>query len=389
VIARARVYGLGVGKRWLQPRPGPDSVDRLLAAGMLLWALPDVPWWWRPPGHGRATPIVVGVLILAFAQSLPFLWRRRQPTAVLAVAAAALAVKYGTGLNVWSAGAAVLVAGYGLGAYGSQPVRAIARVLTAIAGIIAVIVLLTSGWDHAAAVPAALLAAAFAMGEVASTRRDVAAAASEHANDLERARLAREFHDVIAHQLSAIAVQAGAARLASLSNPAAASQAVTAIEQDARHGLVELNRLVGALYREPGDHLDRAPQPQLRDIPDLIERAKVSGLAAELVIDGEPRPLPAAVELAGYRVVQESLTNAVRYASDSPATVLVAYLGDGIVVQVQDDGAPKPGAGGHPAGGGRGLEGLRERARLLGGQFDAGRRPDRGFVVRAWLPAGP
>jgi signal transduction histidine kinase len=389
VIARLRVYGLGVGKRWLQRRLGPDSVDRLLAAGLLLWALPDVPWWWRPPGHGRATPIVLGVLILAFAQSLPFLWRRRQPAAVLAVAAAALALKYGTGLNIWSAGAAVLVAGYGLGSYGSQPVRAMARVLTAAAGITAVIVLLTSGWDHMAAVPAALLAAALAMGEVASTRRDVAAAAGAHAHDLERARVAREFHDVIAHQLSAIAVQAGAARLASLSNPEAALEAVTAIEQDARHGLVELNRLVGALYREPGEHLDRAPQPQLRDLPDLIERAKESGLPAELVIEGEPRPLPAAVELAGYRVVQESLTNAVRYASGSPATVLVAYLGDGIVVQVHDDGAPEPGAGGHREGGGWGLEGLKERARLLGGQLDAGRRPDRGFVVRAWLPAGP
>lgn len=167
--------------------------------------------------------------------------------------------------------------------------------------------------------------------DYASTRRDVAAAAAQHAHDLERGSVAREFHDVIAHQLSAIAVQAGAARLASLSNPEAASQAVTAIEQDARHGLVELNRLVGALHREPGERLDRAPQPQLRDLPDLIERAKESGLPAELVIEGEPRPLPAAAELAGYK----------------------------------------------------------ERARLLGGQLDAGRRPDRGFVVRAWLPAGP
>jgi signal transduction histidine kinase len=92
---------------------------------------------------------------------------------------------------------------------------------------------------------------------------------------------------------------------------------------------------------------------------------------------------------AGYRVAQESLTNAVRYASGSPATVLVAYLGDGIVVQVQDDGPPVSRADSCREGGGRGLEGLGERVRLLGGQLDAGRRPDHGFVVRAWLPGGP
>jgi signal transduction histidine kinase len=238
------------------------------------------------------------------------------------------------------------------------------------------------------------------MGEVASTRRDVAAAAAQHAHDLERAGVARELHDVVAHQLSAIAVQAGAARLASAGNPEAAAQAVAAIEQDARHGLAELNRLVGTLRCRPGERLDRASQPQLRDLPALIDRANGAGLRAELVIEGEQRPLPAAVELAGYRVIQESLTNAVRHASGSPAVVLVAYRSDGIVVRVQNDGPPALGAdmlresgwgldGLRDDGGGWGLEGLRERARLLGGQVDAGQRPDRGFVVRAWLPCRP
>jgi hypothetical protein len=119
-------------RRWLQRRLGPQSVDRLPAAGLLLWALFDVPWWWRPPGHSRPTAIILGVLALALAQSVPVLWRRQQPIAVLALAATALAVKYAADLNVWSAGGAVLVAGYGPGAYDSQSVRAITRVLAAV-----------------------------------------------------------------------------------------------------------------------------------------------------------------------------------------------------------------------------------------------------------------
>src|SRR5579859_7159712 len=125
----------------------------------------------------------------------------------------------------------------------------------------------------------------------------------------------------ITDQLSAIAVQAGAARLASELDPAVAVRTVSGIEDIARHGLVELNRIVGAMRKDGGEHLDRRPQPRLDDLPDLVDGARAAGLAVRLAVTGPPQPLPAAVELAAYRVVQECLTNALRYARTAPASV--------------------------------------------------------------------
>jgi signal transduction histidine kinase len=378
-----------VWRAWSQRRLRAETVDRLVAAVLLAWALFDVPWWWRPPGHGGSTPVILGVIALAVAQSVPFLWRRQQPAAVLALAGAALAVKYATSLNIWSAGAAVLAAAYGLGAYGSNTVRRAGRALAACALLAVFITLPADNGSHDPAIACALLAIALGMGEVTSAHRDTAAAAARHAQDMERARLARELHDVVAHQLSAIAVQAGAARLAAAGDPRASAAAIAAIERQARGGLTELNQLVRELRPTGDTGPGLLPQQRLGDIPSLIKGARESGLRAELRVDGDPRPLPAAVELAGYRVVQESLTNAIRYAAGAAATVHLAYRDDGIMVEVTDDGSG--GAAGAAAipGGGVGLAGLRERARLLGGQLEAGSAAERGFAVRAFLPGPP
>src|SRR4029077_2785343 len=148
------------------------SVDRLLAAALLIWALFDVPWWWRPPGHSGSALAILGVLGLALAQSVPFLWRRSQPGAVLALTGASLTVKYAAHLNIWSASAAVLAAAYGLGAYGSRMMRQVTRLLAG-AGLVAVLVALQAGrGDHSAAVACALLATALVLGEVTSSHRD-------------------------------------------------------------------------------------------------------------------------------------------------------------------------------------------------------------------------
>jgi signal transduction histidine kinase len=378
-----------VWRAWSQRRLRAETGDRLLAAVLLVWALFDVPWWWRPPGHGGSAPVILGVIALAVVQSVPFLWRREQPAAVLALAGAALAVKYAAGLNVWSAGAAVLAAAYGLGAYGSNTVRRAGRVLAVCAILALVITLPADNGSHDPAIACALLAIALGVGEVTSAQRDATAAAARHAQDMERARLARELHDVVAHQLSAIAVQAGAARLAAAGDPQAAAVAIAAIERQARDGLTELNQLVRELRPAGDTGPDMSPQPRLDDIPGLIKRAGESGLRAKLRVDGEPRPLPAAVELAGYRVVQESLTNAIRYAAGAAATVHLAYRDDGIMVEVTDDGPGRAAGAAAIRGGGTGLAGLRERARLLGGQLEAGSAAERGFVVRAFLPGPP
>ena len=371
---------------WSQRRLPVRSVDRLLAAALLAWALFDVPWWWRPPGHGGSTLAILGVLGLAAAQSVPFLWRRRQPAAVLALAGASLTVKYLAYLNVWSASAAVLTAAYGLGAYGDRAMRQVTRLLAFGAVLAALVTLQVGGGDHSVAVACALLGTAFVLGEVTSAHRDIATAAARHAHELERASLARELHDVVAHQLSAIAVQAGAARLASAGDPRAASAAIAAIEQEARGGLAELNVLVRGL-RQPG--AADPDLPRLGDLPDLVQRARESGLRAELRVDGEPRPLAAAVELAGYRVVQESLTNAIRYAPGAAATVHLSYRADGVMVDVVDDGPGTLAAVTVGQGGGAGLAGLSERARLLGGSLTAGSGPGGGFAVRVFLPGTP
>ena len=209
--------------------------DRLIAAGLLAWAAPDVPWWWRPPGHGAATPVVLGYLALMLAQSVPFLWWRRVPLLAAGLAAAVLAIRTGRAQNPFSASAAIAVGAFGLGAWGGRRTRLAARILTATAVAAAAVVLLTSHGFRQQALPLALLATALGLGEVTAANRDAAAAAARLAHDAERSRFARELHDVISHQLSVIAVQAGAARLASQRDPGVAVRTVGGIEGSRHH----------------------------------------------------------------------------------------------------------------------------------------------------------
>jgi signal transduction histidine kinase len=371
----------------------PVAADRLIAAGLALWALFDVPWWWRPPGHGGSNLTIAGMIALAAAQSVPFLWRRQLPPVVLGVTAAALAVKFALHLNLWSASAAVLAAAYGLGAYGSKALRTAVRVLVALAVLAAIVTLQALEGNHTTAIGCALFATALAVGEITAAHRDLVTSLARQAYDEERASLAREVHDVVAHQLSAIAVQAGAARLAAADDPRAAVTAIATIEQGAREGLDELNALVRRMRQtETANQADscrqadgrQAQQPRLHDVPALVERARQAGLRAEFTVDGQARPLADAIELAGYRVVQEGLTNAIRHAAGTVATVRLRYSGTGILIEVADDGPAE--AGVVATGGGAGLAGLSERARLLGGEFEAG-RCQHGFVVRAFLPS--
>src|SRR5215813_11868995 len=202
----------------------PRRVDLLIAAGLLVWGLPDVPWWWEYPGHAGSTLDVLGSLALTLAMSVPFYWRRVAPVPVLGLAVGVLAVRYALHRDLTSAFAAVLVGAYGLGAYAS-PVRRYARWLGWLCLAAAVVIVVT--WNgvpnkagtgllegRLAGAPLALLGAAFVLGDAADARRREAAALVESAHQAERTRIARELHDVVAHQLSAIAVQAGAARIA-------------------------------------------------------------------------------------------------------------------------------------------------------------------------------
>ena len=433
----------------------PRRVDLLIAAGLLVWGLPDVPWWWEYPGHAGSTPDVLGSLALTLAMSVPFCWRRAAPVPVLGLAAGVLAVRYGLHRDLTSAFAAVLVGAYGLGAYAS-PLRRYARWLGWLSLAAAVVVVVISNGaagkpyggvleGRLAGAPLALLGAAFVLGDAADARRREAAALVETAHQAERTRIARELHDVVAHQLSAIAVQAGAARIAAgrgqvpagsrpgaggggqapgedghdsggghdfgggydsgsgqasgggqASKPGRATtgapaEVLATVERLAREALTELNHLLGALRREQAGDPARRPSPTLGELEPLLDAARAAGVPADLTVEGGPRALSPGVELSCYRIVDEALTNVARHAPGAPTRVVLRYRPGGLDIEVAN-GPPPVGArpaASRPTSGGRGVRGMRERAELYGGRLDARPSPGGGFVVTAAIPCEP
>jgi signal transduction histidine kinase len=199
----------------------------------------------------------------------------------------------------------------------------------------------------------------------------------------ERARIARELHDVIAHSVSVIVVQAGAAEPLVDEDPEKAREALQSIRSAASDALGEMRRLLGIL-REHGDEIGLAPQPSVSALEPLLEHAGAAGLVVTLTVEGERRPLAPGVDLAAYRIVQEALTNTRKHGSAGRAEVTLRYAPSSIEVEVVDDGAAE---GLASNGSGHGLVGMRERVSLYGGVLDVGARPGGGFVVRAVLPA--
>ena len=205
----------------------------------------------------------------------------------------------------------------------------------------------------------------------------------------ERLRIARDLHDVVAHNISVINVQANTALHLIDRQPERAREALSAIHDVSKQALAEHRSVLGVL-RDPGGGAPLAPSPGLDRLADLAGNAEAAGLTVRVEQDGERRPLPAEVDVAAYRIVQEALTNSARHSAGSAATVSVRYRADAVVVQVDDDGtaggpatAARPGKDGS---GGNGIAGMTERAHALGGSLHAGPRPGGGFRVRAQLP---
>jgi signal transduction histidine kinase len=214
--------------------------------------------------------------------------------------------------------------------------------------------------------------------QLAERERDLAA---REAVVEERARIARELHDAIAHNVSMMVVQAGAERRVLDGKSGTTHEVLETIERIGRGALTEMRRLVGMLRSDAGDPL--APQPGLEDLPLLVTQVSEAGLPVELQIEGERRELPVGIELSAYRIVQEALTNALKHAGQAQASVRVRYGVDSLELEIVDDGAGAPAP---VANGGHGLVGMRERVALYGGRLDAGRRPSGGFAVRVLLP---
>jgi signal transduction histidine kinase len=378
--AREAVYLAAM--RFLRFRPDLVKLDWAVAA--LLAGGGQLEVWLGNGAHGERLVVAVSGTILAAAVAV----RRRYP-ATAGIAAVAVAdavavawrppslVTYGVAwmcavyaLAVWTStrrfalGVAIFVLPTLVArAFGAGPSGGVEFVVIAL-----VVMLLVRqgirGRDRRA--------------EIAERERELAA---REAVVEERARIARELHDVIAHNVSMMVVQAGAERRVLDGANASTREVLQTIEQIGRGALTEMRRLVGMLRSDGEDPL--APQPGLDDVATLVGQVREAGLPVELTVEGERRGLPAGIELSAYRIVQEALTNALKHAGDAHAQVSIRYGADSLELEIFDDG--RGGANGRP-GGGHGLVGMRERVALYGGRFDASRRPGGGFAVRAKLP---
>jgi signal transduction histidine kinase len=243
--------------------------------------------------------------------------------------------------------------------------------------------------------PVVVFGGAWLAGRLVRQRHVYAAALEERAAALERerdanakvaaaeerARIARELHDVLSHSVSVMVVQAGAERMALGSERASPAEALAAIENTGRQALAEMRRLLG-LLRTEGEPPAREPQPTVAELEQLVSQVREAGLPVELVIQGQPDALPPGVAVAAYRIVQEALTNVLKHAGAASARVVVRYSPHELELEVADDGRGTN----ESNGAGHGLVGMRERVALYGGDFDAGSRNGGGFVVRARLP---
>ncbi|MEM8707649.1 MAG: sensor histidine kinase [Actinomycetota bacterium] len=209
-------------------------------------------------------------------------------------------------------------------------------------------------------------------------------AEARHAVADERTRIARELHDVVAHSMSVMVVQAGAARRVLDANPRQAADALEAIETTGRESLDEMRRILGVL-RSDEDELDLAPAPNLDDFGRLVDHCEQAGLPVTVTVQGDPVDLPASLELSAYRIVQESLTNTLKHAGPARANVALNYRESDLQVRVEDDGHGAA-ASTDRSGAGQGLVGMRERVEAFGGTLAAGPRPGGGFAVTAVLP---
>jgi signal transduction histidine kinase len=345
---------------------------------------------------------VTALVLLPFA-TLPLLWRRTHPGAVLVVLAAAFAAAFAFDRAAPS-NVGLLFALYATARYGGSRVRRLSGIAAALITATPVVMLILNGTG---AIPRRLttslavgMGAAWLAGEVMRTRRtyldsleqraaQLARDRGEHARraaEQERVRIARELHDVVTHNVSVIAVQADAASTTADSHPGRAADALELIHRTARDTLHELRALLGVLRVAdvPGAGAPLRPSPSLRHLDELVAQTRAGGVNAEIEVSGTPVALEATADLAAYRVVQEALTNAVRHAPGASAEVDLRYTPRELEITVRTAGGGS--VSNDPPG--YGLIGLEERVRMLGGELDAGPEGSDGFGLRARIPLG-
>jgi signal transduction histidine kinase len=347
-------------------------------------------------------PFPVWPAALALVATLPIALRRRFPIPVLGVTLSAAAAMYFIFDNFLLPGAVIAL--YTIAAHVGRPSSIRIGLATAfvLAFPVGKIIADTDAGNAEDSVAGAavygVFAAAWLLGDNLRTRRAYLREVEERAARLERereanarraaaeeqARIARELHDIIAHNVSVMTVQAAAAGDAFETQPGRVREALASIESTGREALTELRRLLGSVRPDDGSSTF-APQPRLAGVDALVEQVRAAGLAVELAVEGTPQELPPGVDLSAYRIVQEALTNTLKHADATKASVRVRYGAEALEVEVVDNGR---GASADGAGEGRGVIGMKERAALLGGDLRVGPGAGGGFAVRARIPLG-
>ncbi|HZA30835.1 MAG TPA: histidine kinase [Propionibacteriaceae bacterium] len=349
---------------------------------------------------------VLGVALGA-AMTVPLLARRRAPLAVMTAVAAAIWLQFallGPSVGALGSWVAYLVATYSVGAHPATRRAVVGLVVSTVPAAALAVVRLQAGADASEMVqPVVVLIAAWVAGRI-SARRHQRAELVEHraaqvesgaadiareAAERERTRIARELHDVVTHNMSVMVVQAQAAQTLAGSDTGRAVEAMRAVEDAGRTGLVEMRRLLGVIRAdEPaGSQGDRAPQPRLDDLPGLVQRVREAGLPVSYAIDGDAAGVSAGVAVCAYRIVQEALSNVVRHCGAVPTRVHLRVSDSSLDLAVEN-AAPQRALPQAPTGEGRGLAGMRERVAVFDGKLETRSLPDGGFAVHATLPLG-
>jgi len=386
-------------KRWSDDRS--LFVDIALACLIGVFALVDAGG--NEEALGSREPTLAAYLLVA-AGAVALIWRRRAPIAVLIVVVALLTAWYGTdhGSFLSVLGLSAL---YAVATHGQDRRRAWIAISVAFVILMAVgsLTLLDhgDGFSYLNAISmSAYLIGAVGAGLVIRNRHRIfidtqeraaaaesdQAAAAERAVTEERARIAREMHDVVAHGMSVIVVQAAAAQETAHEDPDKAVKAMENIERVGRESLTEMRRMLGVLRGANEVDASLSPQPRLADIETIVAQAEDSDITTELEITGQKRDLPPGIELAAFRIVQEALTNVRKHAGQSTSVhVGIAYEPEAIAIEITDDGrgAVSSLSG---SGAGNGLIGMRERVDIYGGAVTAGPQAGGGYRVRALLP---
>jgi signal transduction histidine kinase len=369
-------------------------VDRLVAAVLLVEI--ELQVWLDGAIHARGFAAVAGVLI-ALAVAVRRRWPQSGVLVVLALMSERMLVGHPAELGN-SAGVivGVLLLFYGLGAF--APERRSLWTLAAAVVITSANAWTKPGGGPSSVVPMELFAVLlpYVLGRMTRKRADrerAARGAAEQSDaardsraraaaDGERARIAREIHDVIAHSVSVMVIQAGGARLVMGDEPKRAEESLRSVERAGREALAEMRRLLRILG--DGDLRALAPQPGLANIAPLLAHARTAGVSAVLHVDGDPTPVPPALDLCAYRIVQEALTNTIKHAAPARASVKVRWEGSALELEISDDG--RRGRAVNGTTGGHGITGMRERVALHSGTLEAGARSQGGFTVLARLP---